>query len=57
MLAIAYLLAGALALVAGCAVLWGPGWALLAAGVLLLGLGVLEARGSTTSAAPERAAA
>jgi hypothetical protein len=49
-LAIAYLLAGVLALVAGTAVLWGLGWALLVAGVLLLGLGVLEARGPDPAA-------
>lgn len=49
-LAIAYLLAGALALVVGTAVLWGLGWALLTAGVLLLGLGVLEARGTDVPA-------
>lgn len=45
MLAIVYLLAGAAGLVAGTAVLWGIGWALLVAGALLVGLGVLEARG------------
>lgn len=49
MLAIAYLLTGALSLVAGTAVLWGLGWALLVAGVLLVGLGVLEARGTATA--------
>lgn len=54
MLAIAYLLAGAAALVAGAAVLWGIGWALLVAGGLLLGLGVLEARGEPAATIEQR---
>jgi hypothetical protein len=44
-LAVVYLLAGAVGVVAGVWVLFGIGWALLAGGVLLLGLGALEARG------------
>jgi hypothetical protein len=44
-LAVVYLLAGAVGVVAGVWVLFGLGWALLAGGVLLLGLGALEARG------------
>lgn len=51
MLAIAYLLTGAIAAVAGVAVLAGPGWALVAAGALLMALGVLEARGATPAPA------
>jgi hypothetical protein len=46
-LAIVYLTVGALSAVAGAGVLWGLGWALLVAGILLLSLGVLEARGAT----------
>jgi hypothetical protein len=46
-LAVAYLLAGAVGVVAGVWVLFGLGWALLAGGVLLLGLGALEARGGS----------
>jgi hypothetical protein len=44
-LAVGYLLAGAVAVVAGVGILWGVGWAVLVGGVLLLALGVLEARG------------
>lgn len=56
MLAIVYLLTGALAVVAGTAVLWGLGWALLAAGALLLALGVLEARGDGATGQAEKPA-
>jgi hypothetical protein len=55
-LAVAYLLAGAVGVVAGVWVLFGIGWALLAAGVLLLGLGALEARGGQPAVEAERVA-
>jgi hypothetical protein len=51
-LAVAYLLAGAVGVVAGVWVLFGVGWALLAAGCLLLGLGALEARGGQPAVEP-----
>jgi hypothetical protein len=56
-LAVAYLLAGAVGVVAGVWVLFGIGWALLAGGVLLLGLGALEARGGTAPVEGEPVAA
>lgn len=39
-------LAGACAFVAGCYVLWGLGWSLLAAAPLLIGLSVVLLRGT-----------
>lgn len=52
-----YLVAGLVAVVAAIWGLAGPWWALLVAGVALLTLGVLEARGAGVARAPADEAA